>query len=131
MTNFLAHLKNCIVEGKISPSKNITGDWLSLLNYDQLNKLTSLIENLPNIAGGVEHIGLLIHNLCVLEGIDLYEVYKDDLVQAVQEFSVMVHLEILQRQQCIKVLNGIAFRHDPQVELLKTKNEMQKLFTSH
>ncbi|MBI1829804.1 MAG: hypothetical protein HYR87_10105 [Thaumarchaeota archaeon] len=131
MTDFLTHLKNCLAQGKISLNKSITGDWLSLLNYEQLNELTSLIENLPNIIGGIEHIGLLMYNLCVLEGIDLYELYKDDLAQAVQEFSVMVHLEILQRQHYIKVCNGIAFRYDQEVELLKDPKELQKLFTSH
>jgi hypothetical protein len=131
MTNFLTHLRDAVIEKKLFPNKSKTGNWLSLLNHQQLEELTSLIESLPNDRDSVEQVSLLVFNLCGLEGIDLHEHYKDDLVQAVKEFSLMVRLERLQRQKYIKVNNGISFRHDPEIEFLKDPNQIAKLLTPH
>lgn len=102
-----------------------------MLNHQQLEELTNLIESLPTNRDSVEQLSLLVFNLCALEGIDLHQHYKDDLVQAVKEFSLMVRLERLQRQKYIKVNNNISFSHNPEIEFLKDPNQIAKLLTSH
>ena len=131
MTNFLTHLRDAVIDRKLFPNWSKTGDWFSLLNSKQLDELTTLIEKLPNDRDSVEEISLLVYNLCGLEGINLHQHYKDDLVQAVKEFSVMVRLERLQRQKYIRVHNGLSFRLDPEIEFLKDPNQVAKLFASH
>jgi len=131
MTNFLTHLRDAVIEKRLFPNKSKTGHWLALLNHHQLDELTASIETLPTNKDNVEQVSLLVYNLCGLEGIDLHERYKDDLVQAVQEFSLMVRLERLQRQRYIKIHNGISFSHDPEIEFLRDPKEFSNLFTSH
>lgn len=131
MTNFLTHLRHAVIEKKLFPNKSKTGHWLALLNHHQLEELTILIETLPNNRDSVEQVSLLVYNLCGLEGINLHERYKDDLVQAVKEFSLMVRLERLQRQKYIKIHNSISFSNDPEIEFLKDPKEFSNLFTSH
>lgn len=131
MSKFVTHLREAVVSKKLIPNKSKTGDWFSLLSSKELDELTMLIENLFDDAGSIEELSLLVYNLCCLEGINLHQHYQDDVVQAVKEFSVMVRLERLQRQQYIKVNNGISFRLDPEVEFLKDPSLFSKLFTSH
>lgn len=109
MTNFLTHLRDAVIEKSYILNRSKTGDRFSLLNSKQLDGLTVLIEKLPNDKDFIEEISLLVYNLCGLEGINLHQRYKDDLVQAVKEFSVMVRLEHLRRQKYIKVNSSVSF----------------------
>ena len=132
MTNFLTHLRDAVIEKKLFPNKSKTGNWFSLLNNRQLEELTALVESLPNDRDNLEQVSSLVYNLCGLEGIDLHQHYEGDLVQAVKEFTVMVHLENLQRQKYIKILSSISFcQDDCEIEFLKDPKELAKLFTSH
>jgi len=103
-----------------------------LLNNNQVDELVTLVEKLSSgDRDTVEAVSLLVHNLCGLEGVNLYQQYKNDLAQAAAEFSIMVHLEHLQRRKFIIVHNVISFSNDPEVEFLVDPKELSKFFNFH
>lgn len=115
MINFWIHLRQAIIENKLSLGKNKLGDWFNLLDNSQLDRLNTLMKDFPNDTTYIDDINFLVYNLCLLEGLKLEHNKSNDLIQAVQRFVFMLRLETLKRQQCVEFQNSFSFLVEPQV----------------
>ena len=119
---FVFRLKKSVEEGDIILGISKVQDWFELLNLEELNNLSKMLEELKNDdVSNVDQIIMLVYLLCQIENFDLYKEYQDSVSDVVLEFSYMVSLEILRRHGYVRFNQKLSFsnRDDSHIELIK------------
>ena len=117
--DYVGHLKEAVNKGQLSLGVSKVGDWFAMLNFEHMQELSKMIERIKTSSKyDVDYVSMLVYLLCQLEGIDLFEKYKDDITESVHLFSIMVSLELLKRRGKVRLHNKLSFGEDCQIELL-------------
>lgn len=117
--DFVGHLKEAVNNGSLNLGVSKVGDWFAMLSLQQIQKLSEIVERVKhNSKYDTDYLAMLVYLLCQLEGIDLFENYKNDITEPVYLFSTMVSLEILKRSGQVRLHSKLSFDDDCQIELL-------------
>lgn len=120
--DFIVHLKQSVVEGKLVVGYSTLQDWFSLLGLEDISGLVVILEELLNDESeNSEYLIILVDLLCEVEGFDSHKHYEENVTPLLMEFLCMANLELLSRQGYIRLLKKLSFtdQGDFKVELLK------------
>lgn len=119
--DFIAHLKESVINGNLALGVSKTQDWFALLSTKDLNDLSQKLENVKqqNQQAENDYMSMLVYLLCNLEGFNLFDKFKDDITESFAVFESMLHLEILKRSGYVRLYGKLCFTEDCQVQMLK------------
>lgn len=116
--DFIEHLQKALNNRKLEIGVSKVGDWFALLSLQQMRQLSEMLDRVQNRSKpDTNHIAMLVHLLCQLEGFDLFEKYKNDITEPVELFATLVSLEILRRSDRVRFRGTLSFDEDRQMEL--------------